>query len=226
MRLYRDSISEAPEELTGIFAFVTVPPGPPFPEELHLQKVAGVIWCWAGRPERAGEVLAPFRALGPALDGVGEIPYPAIQTAFDALYPAGLQNYWRGHVFDELPDEAIERHVDGASRLPTPLSGVLVRRWSSALSQMVVSPGGVRGAPVTIESPGCKRLALRNSRGSRPRATAISSTIDSTANVDWNEPKPRIEPATCEVVCIARDQMSARGARYTPVPQMPVTLQT
>ena len=136
MRLYRDSISEAPEELTGIFAFVTVPPGPPFPEELHLQKVAGVIWCWAGRPERAGEVLAPFRALGPALDGVGEIPYPAIQTAFDALYPAGLQNYWRGHVFDELPDEAIERHVDGASRLPTPLSGVLVYPIDGAASRV------------------------------------------------------------------------------------------
>jgi FAD binding domain/Berberine and berberine like len=126
MRLYRDFVSQAPEELTGIFAFVTVPPGPPFPEELHLQKVAGVIWCWAGPPERADEVLAPFRALSPALDGVGEIPYPAIQTAFDALYPAGLQNYWRGHVFDELSDEAIERHVDGARKLPTPLSGVLV----------------------------------------------------------------------------------------------------
>jgi FAD binding domain-containing protein/berberine-like enzyme len=126
MRLYRDSISQAPEELTGIFAFVTVPPAPPFPQELHLQKVAGVIWCWAGPPERADEVLAPFRALSPALDGVAEAPYPAIQTAFDPLYPPGLQNYWRGHVFDELSDEAIERHVDGARKLPTPLSGVLV----------------------------------------------------------------------------------------------------
>ena len=136
MRLYRDSISEAPEELSGIFAFVTVPPAPPFPEELHLQKVAGVIWCWAGRPDRADEVLAPFRALGPALDGVGEIPYPAIQTALDVLDPAGLQNYWRGHVFDELSDEAIERHVDGASRLPTPLSGVLVYPIDGAASRV------------------------------------------------------------------------------------------
>lgn len=139
MRLYRDSISEAPEELTGIFAFVTVPPAPPFPEELHLQKVAGVIWCWAGQPEGADEVLAPFRALEPALDGVGEIPYPAIQTAFDALYPAGLQNYWRGHVFDELSDEAVERHVDGAGRLPTPLSGVLVYPIDGAAARVGAS---------------------------------------------------------------------------------------
>jgi FAD binding domain len=130
MRLYRDFISQAPEELTGIFAFVTVP-GPPFPEELHLQKVAGVIWCWAGPAERADEVLAPFRAVSPALDGVGEIPYPAIQTAFDALYPAGLQNYWRGHVFDELSDEAIDaacRRREGAADSALRSAGLSDRR--------------------------------------------------------------------------------------------------
>jgi FAD/FMN-containing dehydrogenase len=126
MRFYRDFIPQAPEDLSGIFAFVTVPPGPPFPEELHLQKMGGVIWCWAGPAAEADDVLAPARALSPALDGVAEVPYPALQTAFDGLYPPGLQNYWRAHVFDELSDEAVERHVDGATRLPTPLSGVLV----------------------------------------------------------------------------------------------------
>jgi len=126
LRFYRDFVPQAPEELSGIFAFVTVPPGPPFPEELHLQKMAGVVWCWAGPAAEADEVLAPARALSPALDGVAEIPYPALQTAFDALYPPGLQNYWRAHLFDELSDEAVERHVEGATRLPTPLSGVLI----------------------------------------------------------------------------------------------------
>jgi FAD/FMN-containing dehydrogenase len=126
MRFYREFMPAASESLTGIFAFITVPPGPPFPEELHLQKMAGVVWCWAGPATEADEALAPARALSPALDGVAEIPYPVLQTAFDAGYPPGLQNYWRGHVYDELDDEAVARHVDGATRLPTPLSGVLV----------------------------------------------------------------------------------------------------
>lgn len=126
MRFYRDFIPAAPEDLGGLFAFITVPPAPPFPSELHLQKMAGVVWCWAGRASDADEALAPARALVPALDGVAEIPYPALQTAFDPLYPPGLQNYWRAHVFDQLPDEAVERHVDGARRLPTQLSGVLI----------------------------------------------------------------------------------------------------
>jgi FAD binding domain/Berberine and berberine like len=126
MGFYRDFTPAAPEELTGLFAFITVPPGPPFPEELRLQKMAGIVWCWAGSPDGADDALAPARDLSPALDGVAEIPYPAIQTAFDPLYPAGLQNYWRAHVFDHLTDEAIEQHVDGATRLPTLLSGVLI----------------------------------------------------------------------------------------------------
>ena len=126
MRFYRDFIPEAPEDLDGIFAFITVPPGPPFPEELQLQKMAGIVWCWAGPAAEADDALAAVRGLSPSLDGVMEVPYPAIQTAFDPLYPAGLQNYWRAHLFDQLSDEAIDRHVEGATKLPTLLSGVLI----------------------------------------------------------------------------------------------------
>lgn len=136
MRFYRDFIPEAPEDLNGLFAFITVPPGPPFPEELHLQKVAGIVWCWAGSAADADAALAPARALSPALDGVMEVPYPAFQTAFDPLYPPGLQNYWRAHLFDQLSDEAIERHVEGATKLPTPLSGVLIYPLDGAAARV------------------------------------------------------------------------------------------
>ncbi|MGH2985307.1 MAG: FAD-binding oxidoreductase, partial [Solirubrobacterales bacterium] len=35
---YREFLPNAPRELNGFFAFATVPPGPPFPEELHMRK--------------------------------------------------------------------------------------------------------------------------------------------------------------------------------------------
>src|SRR5947208_1497383 len=38
MKWYREFITQAPEEINGFFAVMTVPPGPPFPEELHLKK--------------------------------------------------------------------------------------------------------------------------------------------------------------------------------------------
>ena len=49
MRWYRDFITQAPEDINGFFAFLTVPPGPPFPEHLHNQKMCGVVWCYTGR---------------------------------------------------------------------------------------------------------------------------------------------------------------------------------
>ena len=41
LRAYREFIPAAPRELNGFFAFLTVPPVPPFPEELHGRKVCG-----------------------------------------------------------------------------------------------------------------------------------------------------------------------------------------
>ncbi len=37
MKLWRDLILSAPDDLNGWFAFLTVPPAPPFPEQFHLQ---------------------------------------------------------------------------------------------------------------------------------------------------------------------------------------------
>jgi FAD/FMN-containing dehydrogenase len=120
MRWYRDFITEAPEDLNGFFAFLTVPPAPPFPQHLHLEKMCGVVWCYTGPAERAEEVFEPVQEFGPpALHGIQPMPYPALQSAFDALYPPGLQWYWRADFVNELSDEAIERHVEHGSRLPT-----------------------------------------------------------------------------------------------------------
>ncbi len=120
MRWYRDFIRQAPRDLTGFFAFLTVPPGPPFPEALHGRKVCGIVWCYAGPPERADEIFAPVIAFGtPLMHGVGPMPFPALQSAFDGLYPAGHQWYWRADFFDELSDAAIEAHVAHGSAMPT-----------------------------------------------------------------------------------------------------------
>jgi hypothetical protein len=118
MRWYRDFIGQQPDELGGFFAFLSVPPGPPFPEELHLRKVCGVVWCQVGEEETPA--LREARAFGtPLLDGVAPVPFPAWNSAFDAVYPAGDQWYWRGDFVDEVPDAAIEKHVEFAAAMPT-----------------------------------------------------------------------------------------------------------
>ena len=120
MKWYRSFITEAPDDLSGYFALLTVPPAPPFPEHLHLKKMCGIVWaCTAGQNE-AEEVFKPIRAFKkPALDFVGPIPHPALQSMFDGLYPPGLQWYWRAHFVNELSDEAIAEHVRFGATLPS-----------------------------------------------------------------------------------------------------------
>ena len=123
MRWYREFIKEAPKDLYGFFGFLIVPPAAPFPEELHNRQMCGIVWCYSGPEEQADEVFAPVLEVGsPALHGVHAMPYPALQSAFDALYPPGLQWYWKGDFVKGLSDEAIRQHLKHGLALPTPLS--------------------------------------------------------------------------------------------------------
>jgi FAD/FMN-containing dehydrogenase len=120
MKWYRDLIPRAPDELSGFFSFLTVPPWPPFPEHLHMKKMCGVVWAYAGPATKAEETFKPIRGFKkPALDFVGPMPQPALQTMFDALYPPGLQWYWRADFVNEISDEAIAQHLRFASALPS-----------------------------------------------------------------------------------------------------------
>src|SRR4051812_4315736 len=118
MRAYDEFMATAPDEINGFFAFITVPPAPPFPEELHGQKMAAVVWCLTD-PSMA-DALSPVTEIGPpALHAVMEMPHPVLNSFFDGLYPAGHQWYWRGDYVRDLPDDAIALHQEYAERLPT-----------------------------------------------------------------------------------------------------------
>jgi FAD/FMN-containing dehydrogenase len=120
MKWYRDLIPAAPDELNGFFAFLTVPPAPPFPEHLHMKKMCGIVWAYAGPATKAEETFKPIRAFKKAaLDLVGPLSQPALQSMFDALYPPGLQWYWRADFVNEISDEAIAQHLRFGNALPS-----------------------------------------------------------------------------------------------------------
>jgi FAD/FMN-containing dehydrogenase len=120
MRWYRELIPSLPEELSGWIAVLTIPPAPPFPEELWGRKACGIVWCYTGPHDRADEVLEQIKSYGsPLLVGLQPMPFNVLQGAFDALYPAGLQWYWRADFFNEISDAAIEVHARYGPQLPT-----------------------------------------------------------------------------------------------------------
>jgi FAD/FMN-containing dehydrogenase len=120
LKWWRDFILTAPENINGWFAFVTVPPAPPFPEQYHLTKMCAVVWCYTGPLDQADEAFKAVRAFSPpAVDFAGPIPWPMLQSLFDALYPAGLQWYWKADFFKDLSDTAIGLHAKYGAQLPT-----------------------------------------------------------------------------------------------------------
>ena len=123
LRWYREFLPAAPEDLNGFFAYLTVPPVAPYPPELQGKKVCGVVWCFTGAAADADAVFRPVREFGPPLmHGVQPMPFTALQSAFDALYPPGHQWYWRADFVKELSDAAITQHERFGAAAPTPQS--------------------------------------------------------------------------------------------------------
>ncbi|HXF63108.1 MAG TPA: FAD-binding oxidoreductase, partial [Caldilineaceae bacterium] len=48
MQWYREFMPAQPDDVNGFFAFLVVPPAPPFPEQIHLKNVCGIVWCYTG----------------------------------------------------------------------------------------------------------------------------------------------------------------------------------
>ena len=121
LSVYREFISSAPRELNGFFAYTSVPPGPPFPEELHGRTVAGIVWCYVGAEGDAHKAMAPLMDAvpEPLMHGVQPMPHAMLQGAFDGIYPKGDQWYWRADFVSEIPDDAIEIHQRFGTELPT-----------------------------------------------------------------------------------------------------------
>ncbi|TMC17823.1 MAG: FAD-binding oxidoreductase [Chloroflexi bacterium] len=99
IKFWRDFILSAPEQINGWFGFV---------------------WCSSAPLEQAEELFKPIRAFrSPALDFVASIPWPVLQSLFDAVYPPGLQWYWKADFFTDLSDRVIDLHVKYGTQLPT-----------------------------------------------------------------------------------------------------------
>jgi FAD/FMN-containing dehydrogenase len=124
MRWYRQFQANSPDEFYIFLGLQTVPPGEPFPQEHWGKKMCVLL---VSHPGAGGEkAVDAIRAElpKPIIDWAQPMPYPVLQTMFDALYPKGLQWYWKGDFVKDLPDAAIEAHIAQTEQVPSPISGM------------------------------------------------------------------------------------------------------
>jgi FAD/FMN-containing dehydrogenase len=119
LRFFRDFIKDAPEEYGAFPAFQIAPPLEFIPANRHGDTFCAAIVHWAGPLEQGEGAMKPFRDLAPVVaEMVGPMPYPALNAAFDPIFPKGIRSYWKGNFVTELTDAAIEQHLIYGPKVP------------------------------------------------------------------------------------------------------------
>lgn len=119
LRWFREFIADAPEQFGGFPAFQIAPPLPFIPEDRHGETFLAFVACWAGPVDEGEQTLKPLHDVAEVVaEHVGPMPYPALNSAFDGLVPAGLQHYWKANFVRELTDDAIAAHLEHGPKVP------------------------------------------------------------------------------------------------------------
>jgi FAD/FMN-containing dehydrogenase len=172
LRAYRELIAAAPEQFGGFPAWQIAPPLPFIPEERHGETMLAFVACWAGPIADGERVLKPLRDAAPVVaEHVGTIPYPALNSAFDALYPpGGLQHYWKANFVKELTDEAIEAHLEHGPKVPVVNSTVHIYPINGACNRV---------------APDATAFAHRDAMFATVIAGMWPDPADNEANIQW-----------------------------------------
>jgi FAD/FMN-containing dehydrogenase len=171
LRFYRDYIRDAPRELGGFPAWQIAPPLPFIPEDRHGDPFLIFVACWAGPVDQGAAALAPFHEVAPVVaEMVGPMPYPAINSAFDALVPAGLQHYWKANFVKELTDEAIAAHLEHGPKVPAVNSTVHIYPINGAVQDV---------------APHATAFAYRDANFATVIAGMWPDPADNAANTAW-----------------------------------------
>jgi hypothetical protein len=139
MKLYREFIEPAPRELNLFFGTTFTPEAPFLPEEHQNKQMGKIGFCYTGSEAEGRAIIAPFLALGPSAQIVGEFPFAVWNSAFDASFPAGRYDYWKADYLTELTDEMIEIHVERGHNMPNASSVMHIYPLNGAIQD--VAPG-------------------------------------------------------------------------------------
>jgi FAD/FMN-containing dehydrogenase len=172
LRAYREFIVDAPEQFGGFPAWQIAPPLPFIPEERHGETMMAFVACWAGPLGEGEAALAPIRDAAPVVaEHVGPMPYPALNSAFDALYPpGGLQHYWKANFVTELTDTAIEAHLEHGPKVPVVNSTVHIYSINGACHRV---------------APDATAFAYRDATFATVIAGMWPDPADNEANIKW-----------------------------------------
>jgi FAD/FMN-containing dehydrogenase len=138
MPLWRDFMSTAPERLSGLVEFSTIPDDPAYPAEARGVRVVALAAVYDGPADEGEVVVRPLRELGtPLVDFSGKMPYRTIQAVYDGLFPKGRDRcYWKSLYLNGLGNTVIEDIVSRLVGRPSEMTFASVWRFGGAVQRV------------------------------------------------------------------------------------------
>jgi FAD/FMN-containing dehydrogenase len=131
LHFYRDASAQMNDDGLLIAALVHAPDG--------SAKVSAMAACHCGTQSDGAAALKPIKGFGsPVMDVIGPMPYEAVNSMLDGAHPKGALNYWKAQFLSSLSDDAIKTMIDCYSRVPSPMSGILLEHFHGAVTRVPV----------------------------------------------------------------------------------------
>jgi FAD/FMN-containing dehydrogenase len=141
LQAWREWLPSVPDSVTSVGRLMRFPPLPDLPEPLRGQSFAVIEAACQLSDDEAAELLAPLRALGPAMDSFARIPVTELgQLHMDP--PGPVPGHGDGMLLGELSREGIDAFVRVGLDSPALLS-LELRQLGGA-----VAPGRASGGAV------------------------------------------------------------------------------
>lgn len=121
LRYYRERAGSLPDELTLAAGVLHAPDG-------SGAKLVAILAGWCGDTDEGMDAVRPLKEFGePVLDGLGPMPYVALNQMLDGGFPRGALNYWKSAFVRDFSDEAIDTLTRVFADCPAPMSGIPLR---------------------------------------------------------------------------------------------------
>ena len=169
---WRDYMASAPDEVSGLAEFSTIPRDPAYPPHAWGKRVVSLATVYDGAAAEGERVTAPLRGFGePLVDFSGRMPYRVLQTLYDGLSPKGRDRcYWKSTYLERLDDDVIGEIVAQLAKRPSEMTYASVWKFGGAVQRVAsdATAFGDRSMPYMLSIDG-----------------TWSKSAEDSANIDW-----------------------------------------
>lgn len=151
LRVYREFVATAPDELSVYVNLRTAPPLDWVPPHLQGTDVLILIPCYSGDLDQGEAVVNRLRSsVAPVADLIRRKPYLAHQSMFDASVPPHWGYYWKSHYLPPLTDSAIDVIVGRAWQKTSPASFSILFHLGGAIAERSEEMSAARGRDAAL----------------------------------------------------------------------------